>query len=246
MLYSFYHWTNWMSYDGNMYRVYRSHWLRHGPEASERCCMDLYKMFNKSGVRRYLMIIIPLIFHFFFFVSSNKRREHIKNMLTKEKLLKHEIRNYIASHPTHRLQTIIPFFFLSPYLSLPLSLSYLLPCCLPWSTSWILQMSRFLCDDENLVMLRISFTTLVGSIAYVLYSILIRLYACLPFFAACIHTGKLSKLFCSLSQVENPRTSIEQEKHKRPYKMWMIRPLHSIFHVFFLAPKSLCWQTDLK
>lgn len=44
-------------------------------------------------------------------------------MLTKEKLLKHEIRNYIASHPTHRLQTIIPFFFLSPYLSLPLSLS---------------------------------------------------------------------------------------------------------------------------
>lgn len=41
-------------------------------------------------------------------------------MLTKEKLLKHEIRNYIASHPTHRLQTIIPFFFLSPYLYLSL------------------------------------------------------------------------------------------------------------------------------
>lgn len=79
MLYSFYHWTNWMSYDGNMYRVYRSHWLRHGPEASERCCMDLYKMFNKSGVRRYLMIIIPLIFHFFFLCFfKQKTRTHKK------------------------------------------------------------------------------------------------------------------------------------------------------------------------
>lgn len=245
MLYSFYHWTNWMSYDGNgnMYRVYRSHWLRHGPEASERCCMDLYKMFNKSGVRRYLMIIIPLIFHFFFLCFFKQKTRTHKKYADKRKTAE-TWNQKLYCFPSYASPANHNSVFLS--LSLSLSLSYLLPCCLPWSTSWILQMSRFLCDDENLVMLRISFTTLVGSIAYVLYSILIRLYACLPFFAACIHTGKLSKLFCSLSQVENPRTSIEQEKHKRPYKMWMIRPLHSIFHVFFLAPKSLCWQTDLK
>lgn len=243
MLYSFYHWTNWMSYDGNMYRVYRSHWLRHGQEASERCCMDLYKMFNKSGVRRYLMIIIPLIFHFFFLCFFKQKTRTHKKYADKRKTAE-TWNQKLYCFPSYASPANHNSVFLS--LSLSLSLSYLLPCCLPWSTSWILQMSRFLCDDENLVMLRISFTTLVGSIAYVLYSILIRLYACLPFFAACIHTGKLSKLFCSLSQVENPRTSIEQEKHKRPYKMWMIRPLHSIFHVFFLAPKSLCWQTDLK